>query len=478
MPSSLSSLSPELLVNIMQSLTSSRDLDAIIKTSSQFYRVFAAYKQSILSTILLGAIPQEVELDFVLAYRAQRIWKFVPGNEDEELYGMPRVRRFRKLSDSLNQESTAILDDFLSGKDDQLYELISDRALSPDIWKFYSSFEHLLASYGTRAFSDLQQSPSVSNVLLSFTEKTRLQRAFYRWEIYTCLFQISQVFGDRPLRPAPSTDPAPRFAAMLRPWEIEEMCCVGQFYKALMEELSDRIEDDFVTMAKEKMDTRVDVGGEKVEAGAYLDWFGLWWYDESSKGSERSEHINYLISRGMLAVRRLTSAPFPIVRRMIVESYLEARGKNSILLGLDESDPREEREGDEGESGKGHPAENNSDDECLRHCNFGWLWAVGNDKMKWRWKIDLPANYELRNRGYVFWDKARLLRCKEFQSPRDPVKDDFEFPPSYQEHSELPGIQTKLKDTPIYGDVIRDIYEEIISRQIEGDGTSGIAWRD
>ncbi|KAB8264396.1 hypothetical protein BDV32DRAFT_145640 [Aspergillus pseudonomiae] len=162
---------------------------------------------------------------------------------------------------------------------------------------------------------------------------------------------------------------------MLHPWEVEEMFCVGQFYKVLMEELSDKIEEDFVTMVKEKIAACADVGGEqKDEVGGMLDWFGLWWYDESFKRSDRSEYIDYLVSRGMLFIRKLTSAPFPI---------------------LNYGDEREE---DEGKSNTRH-AEDDSDEECLGHCNFGWLWAVRHTKMEWRWDIALPANYDLRNRA-------------------------------------------------------------------------------
>ncbi|KAE8418888.1 hypothetical protein BDV36DRAFT_294739 [Aspergillus pseudocaelatus] len=162
-------------------------------------------------------------------------------------------------------------------------------------------------------------------------------------------------------------------------------------------------------MAKEKMDARADVGGKKDEIGKMLDWFCLWWYDESTKGGQRSRHIDYLVSRGMLAMQKLTSAPMPIVRAMVVTSDSEYKGKKSILFGLNESDSCEERGGDEGGSIKRQPAEDNSDDECLGHCNFGWPWAVGNDNTGWRWDVDLPVNDELRNRGYVFWYKARLL---------------------------------------------------------------------
>ncbi|GAB1190979.1 hypothetical protein APSETT444_000147 [Aspergillus pseudonomiae] len=208
---------------------------------------------------------------------------------------------------------------------------------------------------------------------------------------------------------------------MLHPWEVEEMFCVGQFYKVLMEELSDKIEEDFVTMVKEKIAACADVGGEqKDEVGAV---------------------------------------------------------KNSILLGLDQLNYGDGREEDEGKSNTRH-AEDDSDEECLGHCNFGWLWAVRHTKMEWQWDIALPANYDLRNRGYVFWDKARLLKCQEFQSPRDPVKNAFQFPSGYQEHSERPGIQTKLKGLLIPWDIAAEISDEINGRQDGGPPPSLTDWRN
>ncbi|KAE8375355.1 hypothetical protein BDV26DRAFT_267984 [Aspergillus bertholletiae] len=158
---------------------------------------------------------------------------------------------------------------------------------------------------------------------------------------------------------------------MLRPWEIEEISCVGEFYKLLMEELSDRIEEDFVIMVKEKMNSHIK-GDQKHSVRAMLDWFSLWWYDESTKSSERPEHIDYLISRGMLAILKLTSASFSTVRRMIVHSGFEAGLKQSIMIGLNELDSCGGTEGDE-ESMQWHLAEGDSDTERFGHCNFGWL---------------------------------------------------------------------------------------------------------
>jgi hypothetical protein len=462
----LSLLSPELLVTILQFLSSPRDLYTIIKTSSQFYRVFAAYKQSILSAILLNAIPSEIEADFILAYRAQRIRKFVPEHNKRHIFPSDEHARDRELFSNLDRESVAILDQFESRNVEPLCEVIFDRAFLPDTWIFYCNFEHFIASYSTNALLELQKSFYSSKESLSFTERTRLQRAFFRWEIYTCLFQISLIFRDD-IRVS-----APRFTAMLSSWEVEEISCVAQFYMTFMEELCDRIENDFVILIKEKMDAHTTVSGETKdepeEVGDVLELCSLMWFDEYWKRSHRSRHNDYLVSRGIQCIRKLTSAPFLIVRRMVVRSDLEAKNKIPILVGLRESNPLTERE-ENPEELEERSAENDSDSECLGRCNFGWRWAVGN---MMRVILYAPANYDLRHRGYVFWDKARLLESTEFQSPRDPMDDPmevFKFPSSYQEHSKQPGVETKLKDFPVHWSVVDEISDEIDGRQIERD---------
>lgn len=451
----LSLLPPELLANILQSLSFSKDLYAIIKTSSQFYRIFKTYKQSILSAILLRVISQKIEADFILAHHAQRIWKLISKHVSEETPGA-QLRRIREgeFFDSLYQDSTAILDRF-EKKDERLSELISDRTLLLDLWEFYCNVEHLMILYSIRAMPNLHQSFSDSNQPLSFNEQARLQRAFFRCEIYTCLIQLSQLFDNYTRFSMPLTDPAPRFRAMLqvRPWEVEEISCVAQFYQSLVEELSDRIEEDFVTVAKQKMHMRV-MSSEKANDESRkslrhaLHYHALWWYDDSHKGAHRPRHIHYLVSRGILYMRKLVSAPFPIVRRMVVDSDLEARSNILMLPGL-----KLYTDG-KGESVEGHPMK---DDESLEHCNFGWLWAVEQVKI-----MNAPANYELRNEGYVFWDKARLQKFEKFQAPRASVEKWYEFPFGHQEHSNRPGVTTKLKDESIHPDVVDEVCHEIL----------------
>lgn len=176
-----------------------------------------------------------------------------------------------------------------------------------------------------------------------------------------------------------------------------------------------------------------------------LQQYTVGWYADSWKQAGRSDHIDYLVSRGMLYMRKLTSASFTTARRMVVTSALDAWGKFPMPDGLG-SEVREK-----GEPAEGHPVKVDS-----YGCNFGWQWAVEQVK-----RTNAPANYELRDQGYVFWDKARLLEFVKFQTPRAPVKNVFEFPFGYQKHSDRPGVVEKLKNESIHSNIVREIEAEV-----------------
>lgn len=265
---------------------------------------------------------------------------------------------------------------------------------------------------------------------------------------------------------------------------------MARFYKVLMEELCDRIEEDFVRLAKKKMEVRIggvceerETKSDRQKMNSELDalvFVGLRWYVEPLKESARSKHIDYLVSRGMLSVRKLTTQPLSIARKMVIKSDSGAHSKIPMLLGLEDFYPRDEKEEEEeGKSLARHLAENDSDsdDICLRRCNFGWIWAGDARGLN---GLNVPANYDLRNQGYVFWDKARLLMFDTFQSPRDWVEP-RKFPFGYQENSERPGVETKLKDVPVDSNVLEEIFDEIHGQQgTEDDGGDFFAvnWRN
>lgn len=191
--SSLLSFPSELLLSILQWLSSPNDLYSAIEATSRFYRLFAEYKYSIMSAILQRALPSEAESDFLLAYRAQGVWKFVRERSKNGLHPKEYSGRY----DSLKQECAAILEQAKSGESGSLLEMISDSETLPRLWTFYRKFEQLMDMYKKNAICALQKIPKDSEIdprelVLSRHEQIRLQGAFFRWEVYTCLYQLSE----------------------------------------------------------------------------------------------------------------------------------------------------------------------------------------------------------------------------------------------------------------------------------------------
>lgn len=143
MPADLSSLSPELRLMILQWLSLSKDLSSCTRASPLFHRVFNTCKESTLSAVLRRAISPNTETDFLLALRAQQVWKFQGG---KPLTGLERV-------------CTAILEQFRLQKGGGLCELASDSTHILALWNLYSAVESLMASFSARAYLNLRLLP-------------------------------------------------------------------------------------------------------------------------------------------------------------------------------------------------------------------------------------------------------------------------------------------------------------------------------
>jgi hypothetical protein len=87
------------------------------------------------------------------------------------------------------------------------------------------------ANLGSSAAKCLAQSPGAAENLTR-TEKTRLLRAFYRFEVFC------RLFGDNQYENFIGVDVVNIFFADMEfePWEVEEMCCVYTFVKETYEE--------------------------------------------------------------------------------------------------------------------------------------------------------------------------------------------------------------------------------------------------
>ncbi|KAL3465905.1 hypothetical protein BJX64DRAFT_296774 [Aspergillus heterothallicus] len=468
----LSSLSPELLLTILQSFTSPKDLYSAIEASAQFHRVFTAYQHSITSAILKQAIPVEIEGEFVLAYRAQEIWGHVPEGNDR-----PRSCVLKLDLDALKAKTASILQQALTGYPERLHSLVSDHDVLPKLWNFYRKFEYFILRYATSASRGLS-AVTTNTPPLSAAEETRFKRAFFRCEIYTCLSQLSQVTLQRDRGLGPSRSPAQQFLRTLPPSEIEQVYCVLQCYRTIVESIFDKMEDDFVSAVREKQEAYCPAESKRRWQGPvdrFLEYENIEWYEDSLRSLNRATHNDYLVSRGMRAMWKLVHHPYTTVRMMIIDTLWTADRHASIVFIVRQLEFHE-----------GHSPHTGSDP---LDSTFAWSWS----KPKYRsWipigLIGLPENRELRNHGYVFWDQSRLEQIRCFQAARGIVESPYEGDKSYTEYEGRPGVAARLLDLTVDEPVVRMIADEIRGKVQPNDNTAdnedgdsapyAIRWRD
>ncbi|KAL4801074.1 hypothetical protein BDV19DRAFT_384088 [Aspergillus venezuelensis] len=135
----------------------------------------------------------------------------------------------------------------------------------------------------------------------------------------------------------------------------------------------------------------------------------------------------------------LNRCPFEVARKMVVRTHRISKNQSSMMHQLQWL--------------KSRTAENEQESAQ----SYGWLWARQRLRM---WRTNAPANHELRNQGYVFWDEARLKDLEPFSSPGR-IIDYGGYPSNYKKHSECARIETEIQDVPVHKYVVGMIAAEI-----------------
>ncbi|KAK2746082.1 hypothetical protein FQN57_003422 [Myotisia sp. PD_48] len=513
MPASLSSLAPELRVSILKCISSAHDLGSAIKASPLFFRPFALNKTTILASVLLRSISPYADNDFLVAFFTQEIWN-VPqlwdrtpsdGADDDDDDGS-------ETDDDLTFESvhTPAINQWRPREIGILHNQLADHDHVSKLWNFYCLFEHYLMICSHRALLQLRGvsadsaevvSKSASWASLSFAERSRFQRAVFRSEIYTCL---SLVY--RSCSRAACCEPATaiiEFLGSLSPWEIEEICCIFQSYRVILHEAFESVEEKLILSVRKKLSdseyihtdasvsarrnslpadpSNCDKSGINNEAGETAEGkpreheaekeeeenflnkspFGL--FTKSSKDSWTT-YIDKVISWGIVQMQSVITNPSTIPRRgLYADNYGYSRlVRQPFILSLyyqtfEAAELAEVADRVDGQ-------------EPINEQNFGWIWAQPPHRQA---KVFQKTNFQLRNQGYVFWDKARLIgNCEAFKSARplsetqsDTQKDEFEY---LSLPLKFKGIDEELEGISLSPEILEAIsaeYSGIVKRQ-------------
>ena len=272
-----------------------------------------------------------------------------------------------------------------------------DQNLAFFIAKYHSRSMALLAQ---RSHAEPQGAfksiPSCTRLCRPFStiEIVRLQRAFCRFETYRHLF--ARVSEDSRTTAFDHVDQSHLFLERLPKWEIEEIACVRDFLSGWLLEIFDVLEDDFVR------DVRLGNITWKNEVPTHWE-MDHYWFSTYAK-ADHNKYTEHLLSLGLPFLRQVLESSSEQRANLVISN----RSTGSPFLTDALTKPKRPRHSDTSEMLDyiDGVITLNFDYNRLDVYNMGWVWAhKGRPALRW---AD-GCFRGLRDWGYVFWDKERLV---------------------------------------------------------------------
>ncbi|MBE3048347.1 hypothetical protein IMZ48_38750 [Candidatus Bathyarchaeota archaeon] len=229
-------LPPELLVHIQGAVDSPRDLHSLISASPDCLRTFRLNRIRILESVLRNAIPEGTLRDSLA-------FCYLPSP-------LPAP-----LTDSMSHQeqvsvSIAAVEPFLQRYfSDEAFDVPTDITSLTFLFKLHALVSRFADEYFIHAAQQLKSTKSSGALVDDFpppsrTELTRLQRAFFRFELYCRVFPPQPDFSRAD--PIGSESQFRLFVGRLSPWEVEEMSCAHNFLTFLISEVIDDLQEQVV----------------------------------------------------------------------------------------------------------------------------------------------------------------------------------------------------------------------------------------
>jgi len=257
-------------------------------------------------------------------------------------------------------------------------------AAAAELKNFHSTVNSLMRLFVSLTLSKHQDAGKQMDnwADLSESETRRIQRSFYRFELFQRFFPQprDQTDSDKWKSEAMGSS----FFFSFEPWEVEEIACVHNFIYFIYAEAL----DTYATQLLPK-----DVSRNSPFRVPNIDGYmtiGLEFLHNylNSAAPKQLELLknNLLISFPGITMPLNRGSMHPM---MYTDKFLEKDG--SIL---------------------------NFDNDDTTGPNAGWIWA---NKGRYQFEFNQPRNHVKRSWGYVFWDKARLEKWGVFDV--DPKED-------------------------------------------------------
>lgn len=398
----LDTLSTEILLTILE-LLPPLDVFCAVRASPTIYRTFIAYKSHLLNHTLRETIHPACRADAYTALDAQNISRLIKSGEPIakvklecfSIFSSDRTRR-RQNHDEFKIDNPKL---------DTLFRL------HVSIERLIDSYCHwTIANLSSREKpTPLQTTTAHRRANLSSTERGRLQRAFYRCEIYTRFQRVLHMLDKGAA--LNFSQIVLSFVSQFTLYEFEELVSVQQFLAQFIRSLCEKVEDDlFSHVTSGSVDAGVDkdlstnASTKACNVGKLLDECGLSFFTKSYRDIYHSGHVKLLISCGLPYIMSLSLMKPQVLKHALLKSDMDSRGSTATDffsqggLDIDSCDEKQK-----GVLLRGELVDITHDK--IDSPNLGWVWGSSFQDFV---KPDSPAMFDLRDQGYVFWDKERL----------------------------------------------------------------------
>lgn len=406
-------LPAELITPILLELPTSQSLYSLIRASPRSYQVFLASKEKILTSLMRRMIQPAALFDALAAVQASQLREKGPDRREVLAFLRKYENRRHKASEQelklLNATTAVSLCQLYRSTQCFIKDLTSrsnyylDRCGVGPVMQTHSSpredFKYLKRT-GFRGLWRGKGFPIDRNnryFPLSEGEEARLQRAFYRYELYTHIFSSDMEFNGEKLWGLPSDSHF--FLKKYQHWEVEELACVANYVWSLLSSCFDRVDLNFVGIQLPRRPLNEDF----YQVQSYKRSVDL----REAKCQIHSLYMDYLTSLSLPFIHRALALGRLDMQRVISSHIYYDGQKRSLSTALE-----------------GFSNETSLQDSTLIHNyndarardyfsrfkdtldgpNEGWLKVYGRSLFVSPQRI----RHTTQSLGYVFWDSKRL----------------------------------------------------------------------
>ena len=393
--SKIEKLPPEIKLLLFSKISDVSGLRALVLASPAYHNVYRNHRKDVLMQVVRSAMIESQAIDCFMAAQSARL-NFAVSDRVAMVHQLIAEYQRRRLASS-----------------DSVGDMPLDFALAISIARIFHVVQHLVSDY----ISEIKQmhisegTGTVANQSLSLTEHTRLERAFFRYEIFCNCFRrqapaLSRQGHIRSSSLIKSDLDYEQIAHLYFPlfpnaWEVEEIGCIREYmllkYTSLFEIHKDETASpmsSFSSLSMRPFSTASSSSRPTTPSSPLQATPG------NHSTMVNKEHLMYL---GLPFLHELLNTSSPSMQLSLLQT-------NFLPPNIDESLSRvfyqqpydwayQSGEYDDYQTGKPLIFVEDRIDKP----NAGWTWKAGD-------KTDLfyYTDDRLREIGFVFWDRPRL----------------------------------------------------------------------